>query len=86
MDTVDAKWNDAGSILAIAGTQRASAQLDRDVNVVQFFSPFGEVKNFVLTKYMCYKLTKKLLRICLLNHNYNNNFIQTCLSNGTITL
>lgn len=43
MDTVDAKWNDTGSILAIAGTQRASAQLDRDVNVVQFFSPFGEV-------------------------------------------
>uniref|UniRef100_H2ZPD4 WD repeat-containing protein 35 n=1 Tax=Ciona savignyi TaxID=51511 RepID=H2ZPD4_CIOSA len=41
MDAIDAKWNDTGSILAIAGSQR-SVQQDKDINVVQFFSTFGE--------------------------------------------
>nr|XP_009858071.1 WD repeat-containing protein 35 [Ciona intestinalis] len=41
MDAIDAKWNDTGSILAIAGSQR-SIQQDKDINVVQFFSSFGE--------------------------------------------
>lgn len=35
------EWNTMGSILAIAGTQRV-AQQDREVNVIQFYTPFGE--------------------------------------------
>ena len=35
------EWNTTGSILAVSGSQRV-AQQDREVNVVQFYSPFGE--------------------------------------------
>ena len=42
MSVVNAQWNSVGSVLAIAGAQR-SAQGDKDVNVVQFYTPFGEV-------------------------------------------
>nr|XP_054760120.1 WD repeat-containing protein 35-like [Lytechinus pictus] len=34
-------WNYHGSALAVAGTQK-SLQQDKDVNVVQFYTPFGE--------------------------------------------
>lgn len=39
---VKVAWNSDGSIFAVAGTQRVSA--DKDVNVVDFYSPFGEVR------------------------------------------
>ena len=42
MSIMSAQWNHMGAVLAIAGTQRA-AQGDKDVNVVQFYNPFGEV-------------------------------------------
>lgn len=42
MSNRDAKWNDTGSILAIAGSQKTLEQ-DKEINVVQFFSPFGKV-------------------------------------------
>lgn len=35
-------WNHTGSVLAVAGSQRAMGQ-DKEVNVVQFYAPFGEV-------------------------------------------
>jgi len=41
MQAVDAKWNDDGSILAIAGSQ-SNIQQDKQINVVQFFNVFGE--------------------------------------------
>nr|CAB3267696.1 WD repeat-containing protein 35 [Phallusia mammillata] len=41
MQIVDAKWNETGSTLAIAGYQRSLTQ-DKDITVVQFFSAFGE--------------------------------------------
>jgi len=41
MSNRDAKWNDTGSILAIAGSQKTLEQ-DKEINVVQFFSPFGK--------------------------------------------
>ena len=31
-----------GSVLAVAGSQKVAGQ-DKDVNVVQFYTPFGEV-------------------------------------------
>lgn len=37
----DIQWNDNGSVLAIAGCQ-TSMQSDKSINVVQFFSAFGE--------------------------------------------
>ena len=42
MTVVDAKWNETGSFLAVAGSQRSLHQ-DKDINVVQFFSTFGDV-------------------------------------------
>ncbi|XP_059152704.1 WD repeat-containing protein 35-like isoform X2 [Physella acuta] len=41
MQIAQVAWNHTGSILAIAGTQHAVGQ-DKEVNVVQFYTPFGE--------------------------------------------
>ncbi|XP_074656125.1 WD repeat-containing protein 35-like isoform X2 [Tubulanus polymorphus] len=41
MQVVHIAWNHTGSVLAVAGSQRAISQ-DKDVNVVQFYTPFGE--------------------------------------------
>lgn len=35
------QWNHSGSVLAVAGSQRALGQ-EKEVNVVQFYNPFGE--------------------------------------------
>ena len=40
-------WNHTGSVLAVAGSQKAIGQ-DKDVNVVQFYAPYGEVSYFPL--------------------------------------
>ena len=42
MSVVNAQWNHMGSVLAVAGSQKVAGQ-DKDVNVVQFYTPFGEV-------------------------------------------
>uniref|UniRef100_A0A5F9CDD7 WD repeat-containing protein 35 n=1 Tax=Oryctolagus cuniculus TaxID=9986 RepID=A0A5F9CDD7_RABIT len=41
MYVVSIQWNHIGSVLAVAGTQKAVTQ-DKDVNIVQFYTPFGE--------------------------------------------
>ncbi|KAG8445687.1 hypothetical protein GDO86_010460 [Hymenochirus boettgeri] len=41
MNVVSIQWNHCGSVLAIAGSQKAANQ-DKDVNIVQFYTPFGE--------------------------------------------
>ncbi|XP_049640768.1 WD repeat-containing protein 35 isoform X1 [Suncus etruscus] len=41
MYVVSAQWNHTGSVLAVAGSQKTVMQ-DKDINTVQFFSPFGE--------------------------------------------
>uniref|UniRef100_A0A8I5QZ86 WD repeat-containing protein 35 n=1 Tax=Papio anubis TaxID=9555 RepID=A0A8I5QZ86_PAPAN len=41
MYVVGIQWNHMGSVLAVAGFQKAAAQ-DKDVNIVQFYTPFGE--------------------------------------------
>ncbi|XP_071961535.1 WD repeat-containing protein 35-like isoform X2 [Antedon mediterranea] len=41
MTVADMKWNHTGSALAIAGSQKSSQQ-DKDINVVQFYTPSGE--------------------------------------------
>ncbi|XP_072032249.1 WD repeat-containing protein 35-like isoform X2 [Amphiura filiformis] len=41
MQVVQIQWNNTGSALAVAGSQK-SAQQDKDINVVQFYTPFGE--------------------------------------------
>ena len=35
------QWNHCGSVLAIGGSQRVVNQ-DKEVNIVQFYTPFGE--------------------------------------------
>ncbi|KAB1266977.1 WD repeat-containing protein 35 [Camelus dromedarius] len=40
MYVVSIQWNHTGSVLAVAGSQEANTQ-DKDVNVVQFYTPFG---------------------------------------------
>lgn len=54
MQIAQVAWNHRGSILAIAGSQQALGQ-DKEVNVVQFYTPFGEV-NCLLYKYLKIKL------------------------------
>ncbi|KAI1895144.1 hypothetical protein AGOR_G00103280 [Albula goreensis] len=41
MNVASIQWNQSGSVLAVAGSQRAIS-MDKDVNVVQFYTPFGE--------------------------------------------
>ena len=41
MKIVSAKWSHKGDVLAIAGSQRSASQ-DKDVNIVQFYNPFGQ--------------------------------------------
>uniref|UniRef100_A0A8D0CZF9 WD repeat-containing protein 35 n=1 Tax=Sander lucioperca TaxID=283035 RepID=A0A8D0CZF9_SANLU len=41
MNVVSIQWNHCGSVLAVAGSLRAS-NLEKEVNVVQFYTPFGE--------------------------------------------
>jgi len=42
MTVVNIQWNNCGAVLAVAGMQRVTGQ-DKDINVVQFYTPFGEV-------------------------------------------
>uniref|UniRef100_A0A8C9R5G6 WD repeat-containing protein 35 n=1 Tax=Scleropages formosus TaxID=113540 RepID=A0A8C9R5G6_SCLFO len=41
MNVASIQWNHCGSVLAVAGSQKA-VSLDKDVNVVQFYTPVGE--------------------------------------------
>ncbi|KFV77076.1 WD repeat-containing protein 35, partial [Dryobates pubescens] len=41
MNVVCIQWNHCGSVLAVAGSLKATSQ-DKDVNIVQFYTPFGE--------------------------------------------
>ena len=41
MKIVSAKWSHKGDVLAIAGSQKSASQ-DKDVNIVQFYNPFGQ--------------------------------------------
>lgn len=43
MNVVSIQWNQCGSVLAVAGFLRASTK-DKEFNVVQFYTPFGEVR------------------------------------------
>uniref|UniRef100_A0A8C9FCA5 WD repeat domain 35 n=1 Tax=Pavo cristatus TaxID=9049 RepID=A0A8C9FCA5_PAVCR len=45
MNVVCIQWNHCGSVLALAGSLKGTSP-DKDVNVVQFYTPFGEVKRF----------------------------------------
>lgn len=47
-------WNHNGSVMAVAGSQKALGQ-DKDVNVVQFYGPYGEVRNCKMLALKCYK-------------------------------
>lgn len=46
------QWNHSGSVLAVAGSQRALGQ-EKEVNVVQFYNPFGEVRSSALYLNVC---------------------------------
>ncbi|XP_057287733.1 WD repeat-containing protein 35 isoform X3 [Pezoporus wallicus] len=41
MNVVCIQWNHCGSVLAVAGSLKTTSQ-DKDVNAVQFYTPFGE--------------------------------------------
>ena len=45
LSIVSAGWNHDGSLLALAGVLMNTQE--KDVNVVQFYSPFGEVELFL---------------------------------------
>lgn len=47
MNVVSIQWNHCGSVLAVAGSLKA-LNMDKEVNVVQFYTPFGEVRHFNL--------------------------------------
>lgn len=51
MNVVSIQWNHCGSVLAVAGSLRAS-NLEKEVNVVQFYTPFGEVRVKILIPYL----------------------------------
>ena len=42
MNTVGCQWCHDGSILAVAGTMSVTGGSEKDSNVVQFYTPFGE--------------------------------------------
>lgn len=42
MNVISIQWNHCGSVLAVAGSLRA-ANMEKELNVVQFYTPFGEV-------------------------------------------
>ena len=41
MTIVSAKWSHKGDVIAVAGSQK-SANQDKDVNIIQFYNPFGQ--------------------------------------------
>uniref|UniRef100_A0A667ZDW6 WD repeat-containing protein 35 n=1 Tax=Myripristis murdjan TaxID=586833 RepID=A0A667ZDW6_9TELE len=41
MNVVSIQWNQCGSMLAVAGSLK-SANMEKEINVVQFYTPFGE--------------------------------------------
>ncbi|KAH0621957.1 hypothetical protein JD844_023742 [Phrynosoma platyrhinos] len=41
LNIVSVQWNHCGNVLAVAGFQKNTTQ-EKDINVVQFYSPFGE--------------------------------------------
>lgn len=47
MHISQAAWNHAGTVLAVSGSQKILGQ-EKDVNVVQFYAPYGEVIAFDL--------------------------------------
>lgn len=51
MNVVSIQWNHCGSVLAVAGSLRAS-NLEKEFNVVQFYTPFGEVRVKILSPYL----------------------------------
>lgn len=48
MNVVSIQWNHCGSVLAVAGSLRAS-NMENKFNVVQFYTPFGEVRGLTQT-------------------------------------
>ena len=42
MISVGCQWSHDGSILAVAGTMSVTGATEKDSNVVQFYTPFGE--------------------------------------------
>lgn len=45
MTIVDGQWNHNGSIVAVAGSLMITGiDGDKECNVVQFYTPFGEVR------------------------------------------
>ncbi|XP_036118510.1 WD repeat-containing protein 35 isoform X2 [Molossus molossus] len=42
MCVVSIQWNHTGSVLALAGSQRVGGAQEKDLNIVQFYTPFGE--------------------------------------------
>lgn len=42
MSSVGCQWSHDGSILAVAGTMSVAGGTEKDSNVVQFYTPFGE--------------------------------------------
>ena len=50
MSAAQSIWNHCGDTLAICGSQKTS---DKEVNVVQFYTPFGEVSSLGMHNIVC---------------------------------
>lgn len=48
MNVVSVQWNHCGSVLAVAGCLR-TLNMEKEFNVVQFYTPFGEVRLIQIT-------------------------------------
>ena len=62
MQVAQIKWNHSGTVMAVAGSQRAIGQ-EKEVNVVQFYSPFGEVSHLIYIAFDKLLLFIKLHRL-----------------------
>lgn len=49
MNVASIQWNHCGSVLAIAGSLKSSGS-DKDLNVLNFYTPFGEVRTTYKSK------------------------------------
>ena len=49
MAVVSAQWNHNGSVIAVAGNLQLTGNGEKDCNVVQFYTPFGEVNQFFIS-------------------------------------
>lgn len=62
MSVCACQWNHNGYVIAVAGTLHLSGMGEKDCNVVQFYTPFGEVRKSVFA--LLYFSSKVVNHVC----------------------